>query len=267
MKWSYAISLATLGILAAAPAQANERHFTYVYETNVLAPGVIEIEPWSTMRLGKDRYYTGIDNRLEFEVGVAENLQTALYINFGVEGARTDAGIVSGANHKGISSEWKWKLSDAVADAVGSALYFEGTLGSDELELEGKVLLDKRVGPWHVAFNAIYELERNDAEDILEHKVAATAGVTYFLSQYMTVGLEAMDFNIFEPEKVGGSAELEHGAVFAGPVLGWSRGNAWLAASLTPQLFGYGGAVPAGRGLNLDDFERVQARLLMGFHL
>ncbi len=260
-----AASATVLGLAAAA--HANERHFTYTYETNVLAPGVIEVEPWATARLGKDRYYTGIDNRLEFEVGVVENLQTALYINFGVEGMRAGDTIATASNHKGISSEWKYKLSDAVADTVGSAVYLEGTLGADELELEGKLLLDKRIGNLHLACNAVYEFERNDAENIVEHKLHAMAGVAYFVRDNWSIGLEAVNSNIVEPEAPGAKNELKHGALFAGPVLSWSRGNAWMAVSALPQWMGYGSAVPAGRGLNLDDFERFQGRILMGIHL
>ncbi len=254
-------------VAVSGAVQANERHFTYTYETNVLAPGVIEVEPWATARIGKDRYYTGIDNRLEFEVGVAENLQTALYVNFGVEGIRAGNTIASTANHKGISSEWKYKLSDAVADSVGSAVYVEGTLAADEIELEGKLLLDKRMGNLHLACNAVYEFERNAAENIDEHKLHAMAGITYFVRENLSMGVEAMDSNVFEPASPGAASNLMHGAVFAGPVLGWSRGNAWLAVSLLPQLVGYGSAVPSGRGLNLDEFERFQGRILMGIHL
>ena len=260
---------AALCLLGVQPALANERHFTQSYETATLAPGVVELEPWATARLGRDGYYTGIDNRLEFEVGLTDRLQTSMYVNWGVEGVRNPLtkGIDTTANHRGVSSEWKLRLSDSVADPVGSALYLEFTLGPEEVEIEGKVLVDKRSGPWNVAVNGIYEFEHNYAESIEEHKLQATAAVGYFLADHLSVGLEAMDFNVVEPQVPGGSATLLHGAIYAGPVLSYGLGNWWVAASVTPQFYGYGKAVLPGRGLDLQDFERVQARVLMGVHL
>lgn len=260
---------AALLTLSAAPVLANERHFTQTYETATLAPGVVEIEPWSTARLGKDGYYTGIDNRLEFEVGLSDRLQTSVYVNWGVEGVRNPVtkGIDTATNHKGISSEWKLRLSDSVADPVGSALYLELTLAPDEVEIESKILIDKRAGPWNVAVNAVYEFGHNYAEAIDEHKVNATAALGYFVADHLSLGVEAFDLNKFEPAAPGGATGLKHGAIYAGPVLSYGLGNWWVAACVTPQLYGYGTAVAAGRGLNLDDFERVQARVLMGIHL
>lgn len=258
---------ACTSLLAAVPSFANQRHYTNSYETAVLAPGVVEVEPWATARLGKDQFYTGVDNRLEFEVGLTERLQTSLYVNWGTEGARVDGVIGSSANHKGISSEWKYKLSDSVADAIGSALYLEVGLGPTEADVESKILIDKRIGALSVVFNAVYEYERNFAEDIDEHKLAATAGLSWFVSEHASIGIEAMDFNVMEPESAGLKSELMHGAVYAGPVASYGVGNWWVAASLTPQVFGYGKAVGPGRGLDLDDFERFQGRILAGIHL
>jgi hypothetical protein len=262
------VVMTALSLLAAVPVLANQRHFTNSYETAVLAPGVVEIEPWSTARLGKDQFYTGIDNRLEFEVGLTEHLQTSLYVNWGTEGQRGGDGVItSSTNHKGISSEWKYKLSDSVADAIGSALYLEIGLGPAEAEVESKLLIDKRFGNVNFVFNAIYEYERNFTEGINEHKLAATAGLSYFVNDHASIGIEAMNFNVMEPKSPGLSNELMHGAVFAGPVVSYGAHNWWVAASVTPQLYGYGNALESGRGLDLQDFERVQGRILVGVHL
>ncbi|HEX6764409.1 MAG TPA: hypothetical protein VF103_03005, partial [Polyangiaceae bacterium] len=76
-------SAAFAGALAVSGrAAATERHFAFTYETGVLGPGEAEIEPWTTFRVGREHYYSRIDNRLEFEFGVVKNLQTSLYWNF-----------------------------------------------------------------------------------------------------------------------------------------------------------------------------------------
>src|SRR6187402_675980 len=128
---------------AASSAFATERHFTYNYESGVLAPGHVELEPWTTVRVGREDFYSRIDNRLEFELGLSERLQSSLYLNTTATAQDvTDADGITARQRSfelsGISSEWKFKLTDPVADAFGSALYLEGSYGNSEAELEGK---------------------------------------------------------------------------------------------------------------------------------
>src|SRR5262245_49356872 len=73
-----------LGVSAAVPAtaRANERHFTYTYESAVLPKGAKEMEVWSTFRTGRNNFYSRMDHRLEYEVGLTDRLQTSFYLNF-----------------------------------------------------------------------------------------------------------------------------------------------------------------------------------------
>jgi len=130
--------------LAASPAAASERHFTYTYESAVLSPGLREIEPWSTFRLGKSEPYSAFDSRIEAELGLTDRLQTSLDLNAGAVTEDTPAGRSSSTELEGISSEWKLKLSDPVADRAGSALYAELSAGPSQVELEGKLILGGR---------------------------------------------------------------------------------------------------------------------------
>lgn len=102
-----------------------------------------------------------------------------------------------------------------------------------------------------------------------EHKIAANGGATYFLSDHLTLGVEAFARTVFEaPNKDGvkGDLALQHAAISAGPVLGYAAQGWWLAMTVAPQLYGTSVDSPSA-ALNLDEFERVQARLLLGFHL
>src|SRR5262245_32721798 len=83
MKRHSIITTAVPAVLAAltATASANDRHFTYTYETAVLAPGAREVEIWSTPRIGRTDYYTAFDERLELELGLTDRLLTAFYLN------------------------------------------------------------------------------------------------------------------------------------------------------------------------------------------
>jgi len=268
----FMLPAAVAAVFLASSASASERHFTQSYESNVLPKNSVEIETWNTLRMGKDNYFMRFDHRLEFEFGLTDQLQTALYLNLGSTGSRQGNAITTESEFTSLSSEWKLKLSDSVGDAIGSALYFELTAGAQEYEVEAKIILDKRMDRWLFAFNGVYEHEITVLGDELrkEHKASAVAGATYFFSDHMTLGVEAFGKAVFEAEHVAGGGrgdiEMEHAAVWAGPVLGYAAKGWWTTISITPQLVGIAGA-SAGSSLNLNEFERAQARILLGFHL
>lgn len=240
-------------------AQANERHFTYTYETAVLPPGARELEIWTTARLGRRQgYFTRFDQRVELEVGVTDRLLTAFYLNFEAETVEVaDQTFETALSFGGVSSEWKLKLMDPVADAVGLGLYFEATASTNELELEGKVLIDKRIGDLLIAFNAVVEQEWEfESADETESALflEANLGVAYFVMPGLSLGLEIRD----EQER------FRRATFAAGPVIAFSRPDWWAAFTFTPQLASFGSG---GTGLDLEEHERFDARLLFSFHL
>ena len=261
---------ALLTVLAlATPAWANERHFTLSYETATLPPGAVEIEPQTTFRMGREQYYLGMDHRLEFEFGITDHLMAAIYLNYGSETAREGSTIVSSTASQGVSAEFKYNLSNASADAIGSALYLELGASPLEYDIEAKLLLDKRVGSWHLATNLMYEREWGyEGFWNNEHKVALSLGATHFLTDHLTIGAEVYGQGTLEQSAVGSDTALEHGALFAGPVVGYASQGWWLVTSVTPQLVGFGDAVTAaGTTRDLQDFHAVQARVILGIHL
>jgi hypothetical protein len=56
---------------------AQDRMFTYTYQSNVLNKGQRELEVWNTLRMGKQDYFSRFDNRTEYEIGLGSNLQTS----------------------------------------------------------------------------------------------------------------------------------------------------------------------------------------------
>jgi hypothetical protein len=246
------------------PAAASERHFTYTYESQVLNPGDLEIEPWTTLRAGREDYYQRYDLRLEFEFGVVPNLQTALYWNFAaiaedveVPGAEDDR--VQEFEFEGVSNEWKYKLSDSVADPIGSALYLEGTAAPAEAEIEAKVILDKRFGPMLLAFNAVgeYEWEFEPGETERELVLAPVLGFGYFVTPEFMAGVELRSKTEFSE----GGSDYEHTVLSAGPVAAYVAESWWGALTILPQLTSFEG------GRELEEHEALEVRLLLGFHV
>lgn len=258
--------------LVSAPAAASIRSFVYTQESHVLAPGESELEPWTTFRAGRSRYYSAIDGRLELEHGLIEHLQVALYWNFRTQTRDVATDPLSGeitrqseSEFSSVSAELKYQLSDPTADLLGSALYLETTLGPRESELEARMIVDRTLGHWLIAGNAIAELEleptRGAEGSELEKGlwVTPTLAAAYQLPHGASVGVELR-------APLGVAGEAESATLFGGPVLRWADQGFWAALGVQPQLAAFSESTPGSR-LDLTARERLEVRLLAGFML
>lgn len=259
--------LVSAALIAGVPrvARSNERHFTFTYESAVLPTSAKELEIWTTPRIGREEFYSRFDQRIEFEVGVTDRLMTALYLNFrSVTADVAPDQRLSEFEFTGVSSEWKYKMLDPVADALGIALYGEVTGAPEEVELETKLIVDKQLGNLLLAGNLVaeseweFEMEGTHRELVLELDL----GASYRVTPSFSVGLEIHNHNEI-PEGEG----FEHSALFAGPVLAYAHEEWWVALTLMPQLPALKTHEDAEGLLELDEHERFMARLLFSFHL
>jgi hypothetical protein len=257
-----------LGVLAAvlaapaARARADERVFTYSYEPKVLPKDALEFEQWATLRAGKeDGVFSRWDLRTEFEYGLLDQLTTALYLNFESLHIDRDEEQVDEFEFKGLSSEWKWKFLDPTADPIGVLGYFEATTNFEDVELEEKLVLGKNFDRVVLAFNAICEQEWEFENEETETELAVefTAGVAFRFTDRFAVGVEAREVNVFPDME-----NLEHAAVFLGPTLHYNTNRWWATLTFLPQVAGLRGDTEDG--LNLDEFERMEVRLIFGIH-
>ena len=60
---------------------AQDRYFTWTYESTTLPRGSIDLEPWFTFYSGRENFYNKYETRIEFETGLTDKVQTALYLN------------------------------------------------------------------------------------------------------------------------------------------------------------------------------------------
>ena len=256
-------------LLLTGVSSANERRFAYTYETSTLPPGVREIELWNTYRADKGFFYRRLDQRVEYEFGITNNLMSAFYLNNSWRLQDSNGGADSGnavsSSEVSISSEWKYKLMDRVADPIGFALYGEATLGLNEVELEGKILLDKQINNFLFAFNAVFEqeweteLELGNTETETESIFEFDLGMAYFINNSFSAGIEMRNHNEVK------EGAWEHSALFIGPALSYSAESWWATLTILPQVAALKGATDGN--LVLDEHEKVEARLLFSFHL
>jgi len=267
-----AVLLLLIGAMA-LPAHANRRRFSYIYESAVLPKDAREIELWNTLRLNKKNFYRRLDQRVEYEWGLGANFQTAFYFNHTAKAEQTTDGIET-ENEMNFSNEWKFKLFDAYADPLGLGLYAEWTAAPTELELEGKLLLDKSLSEdLFLAFNTVYEMEfesefeDGEVETEQETKLEFDLGLSYDLGAGFGIGLEARHHSVmFEvDDENGGERDATFSALFVGPTLSYTGANWWLTATFLPQVTGT--ADESTDKLDVIEHEKAEARLLFSFEL
>lgn len=260
------ISLTGLLLFLTLISFAQDRLFTYTYQSTVLNKGQRELEIWNTIRTGRDDYYMRLDNRSEFEIGLGKNLQTAFYLNLTTTTKTSEENLTKSLqteNEISFSNEWKYKLLDPVANRVGMALYAEYGIGSSEYELEGKLIIDKKINDFTIAGNAVYELElkpgieNNETEWKKETKNEYYLSLAYSFSPKFHLTMENAFKNVF----TGG--KLQHSAIYSGLGIACVQENFWINFTVLPQITSFKGETDSS--LNLHEFEKVQLRLLFSY--
>ncbi len=248
----------------------QDRLFNYTYQSTVLNKGQKEIEVWTTLKTRRKDFFRGLDHRLEFEIGLDKKLQTAFYLNYGYSKGILVSDSIQTADNSvayGFSNEWKLKLSDPVANAIGSGLYFEFGISPTETEFEGKIILDKQIGRTLHALNIVgeYEFEKEfepesdhlEVETEKEASFELVYAFSYEIKKGISIGLEARNQNQFST-----SSKLESSVLSLGPCFSYYTEGFWLNFTLMPQLSNF-----KGGGLELTEHEKLQARLLFSFPL
>lgn len=259
-----------LALFLAGTACASERYFGYSQQSEVLAPGQRELEASATWRAGREEYYRRLDTRLELEAGLADQLQGSFYLNFKQVTAydSTTGGNTTSSDLDGVSLELKRRFSDSATATLGSALYVEGTLNSEESELEIKAIVDKQLTAHDtVVGNLVWEGEWDNAHTAHpEHALIATLGWSHRLGSGWSAGLELMASNVLEWEAEEAEYEHEAGALYGGPVVHYANEGFWATLTALPQLTALKKEEGAEGRLELNEYERVQVRLLVGCH-
>jgi hypothetical protein len=260
------IFLTVLFMSGLTSLMAQDRYFGRTYTTNILPKGNFDIELWHTSRFGHEgEYFHAMDQRVEYEVGLGKNVQTAFYFNRFQKSVSDSADNINQSSEIGFSNEWKWKVTKPTSK-LGAALYAELGVKGDELELETKLILDRSFGKNLIAFNAVHELEyeaeREDGKNEFELEATSVEFDLAYMRNFSTsfgAGIELRDHNEIA------KGLWEHSVLFAGPTINY-RGNRWfLILNYLPQIVNLHKTSVAPNNKVLDNLERAEARILVGF--
>ena len=286
MKRLMVLGLGLAG-LAATPAQADEQYFGYTYSSEVLPKGQTEAELWATDRRGKaDGHFDAQDYRIELEHGFTNRLTIAGYANFAgnhIRGLDPDERTDRDFAFRGLSAEFKYNVLSPYKDGIGLTLYAEpgwsrihggGEKGTEyELELKAivqKNFLDDRL-IWAANFTFEPEWEKEKEVDEVsgeteiewekELKLEVSSGLSYRVAPGWHAGVEGRYASVY-PHWTDG-LHRETYAVFAGPSIHYGGKKWWGTLTYLPQLFG---SPSPGRSLALDEFEKRELRLKIGYN-
>lgn len=278
MRLTFAKVLFACGVvLGASAAQADEDIFGYTRGTEVLPKGAKELEFWATRRSDKGAgSYSAYDYRLELEYGFTSKLKGSLYLT----GRQHDISGVPGLEDRsqtvfdGIANEWRYNILSVYQDALGLTLYvepeysrYDGVSGERRTEyaLETRLLLEKHFLDDNLvwAFNLNSELAREDEGDAVEGEavVGFSSGLAYRFAPGWYGGAE-LDYRSVYP----GLAEREAWALFAGPTLHYASRKWWATLTWLPQVRGAPRDPALSDRLHLDEFEKNEVRLRVGYN-
>jgi hypothetical protein len=219
-----AFVLAIYVAFAASNASADPRPFTFTTDAYPMGKGDWEYEQWITWKGGvdADKNFNRFDIRHEFEFGLADNFDLAIYMP---EWRYEDSDSGSRTHFEGGSIETVFYLTNPATDFLGFGLYNEIGVGEDSLRFEQKLILHKDIGRLTLAYNLVFETEiegvfNKDEENEVKGELANTFGVSYALTPQWKLGGElvvASEFIDWEDHEVT--------TVYAGPVVSYQGGK------------------------------------------
>jgi len=252
-------------------AAANPKKLPFSYGTMTMPEGGLELEqyvdlvPMRVLRENDDGTLEGVWStryllQTEMEYGLTERLELGLYLAWR-QGASADTPFL---RFQGIKQRARFRISDPASWPIGVAAYLEIAEFHDEIELEEKLLLSWRRGPFELVGNLWVEQEYYFADDLWKHIYNPTLGATYELTPSATVGLEYWArgrFDGLRPDETGGDTDAgsttKH---YLGPTVTLQRGEHWMA--LGAYVRADTGEIEIG-----DSFGRVWVRLIVGLGL
>lgn len=256
--------------VAPQDAHANPKPLPYSYFANVQPAGAFEIEgitDISPVRVSREtddgtEAVTGLrlDLQTELEVGLSEAVEFGWYFVFAQSATAGGAAMA----FQGLKQRIRWQLAPADEWPIDVALYFEVAELHNELELEAKVILSKRVGSWRFAVNLWAEEEYLFQDDRWVTVYNPTAGFVYELTPRFGLGLEYwLHGKTGDSTSDRAAAATDTGPMhYLGPTLYAATEGPWFSLGAYVRLDGIGDTPVVG-----DPFGKLWVRAIVGFDI
>lgn len=239
--------------IAASLALASEHRFGDLVETEILPPGMGEVEVWTTLQRHPGKFNQNIVQRIRLESGLGRAWQASIYVDLqtGLE-IDTNASIRSNGGLDGFALEFATQSSSPDSGALGTGMIFEMGVHPTAISWKWALLADVRLGRWLVATNLvpkpvwIYDARpARDAGPVFDSlPLDWSLGASYTWMPEVRVGAELLDHNEIA-RRDDRSAELEwrSSTWYLGPDLTLVAETSWLHLGALIAL----GEVPRGQ--------------------
>ncbi len=219
------VSLIVVG--SVAHATPKPLPFSYGADTNPKGQGEVEqyvdLVPVFAINNATGAVVRYLTSQLQTEVeyGLTNRVELGLYVTLSPQAAGFD--VPPTVEHNGSKQRLRWRLADQGDWPIDVALYGEVAENDQEIELEAKVILERRFGNLRLLANAWveYELYFNGAREWVFNP---TAGFTYQITPNVFPGLEywmraevatdGHDFNAGPHHYIGPTLRLSFGNFF-----------------------------------------------------
>jgi hypothetical protein len=256
-------------VCASRPAAADPHPLPFSYPYSTLPRGLSELEQYvdmSPVRAVVDGQTGALGNTprgifvTELEYGITDRLELGLYLQLS-----NDVSGVTGQQpmrFDGIKQRLRYRFADAGVWPVNVAVYGEVAELAIEVELEAKVILEKRLGRWQWLANMTAEREfyYNGRR---EWVAIPSGGVSFEFTPAFRLGVEYWGHSEFALYEKGETETFATGwHHYVGPALLFQTSRVWLAAAPYVRLDHLDRA-----GQVNDQFGRFWLRTIVGIDL
>ncbi|MEO8874102.1 MAG: hypothetical protein ABI461_00830 [Polyangiaceae bacterium] len=268
MKLNFAVFLPVFALVGSASsvAFASPRPLPFTYPYATLGKGEAEVETYADLtpvrvveldNPTKHDWYGATQFQVELEYGITDRLELGLYVTWVPQsGSVTEIPALTEGN--GTKQRLRLRLAEPGEWPVDVSLYGEVVESDLEIELEGKINLEKDFGKLAIMANLWAEREYELAGE--KAWVAnPTAGVTYQVTPWFHPGAEAWMRAEFADQQPTPRPFRYGPHVYVGPTLNFNFGKIWWS------LGAYGRISNFDRTMNPGDpFGNIWMRTVIG---
>lgn len=234
---SVMIALAAVAA-ASSSSHANPRALPFTYTTDTLPVGGVELEQYVDIQplraisssSASREWYLPTSFTTELEIGIAERLELGLYMTFVPDpGEQYASKSLFPGGGTGLKQRLRYVFADPGAWPVDVGVYGELVENEREIELEAKILLQKRFDRLRIAANlsSEYELYFNEQR---EWVLNPSLGATYEITPNFHLGIDSWLRGEYPTNPKPASRTFGLGPqAYVGPAVMFNFGKVWWA--------------------------------------
>jgi hypothetical protein len=268
-----ALTIALALTAVGAEARANPRPLPFTYQSETLPQGALEVEQFvdlvpvraHSFATGNPIWFLASQMQTEFEIGLTNKLELGLYLTWApVASPEYAYQVPTLLDGNGIKQRLRYRLADPEEWPVDVALYGEIAENEREIELEAKIILQRRVGRVRFITNLWAERELY-FDGRREWVLNPTLGVTAELSPRYHLGAESWMRVESLDGQTGPRAFNQGPHVYVGPAFMANFGRLWWTTGVYLRVTDFDRAVAVGDMATAgDSFGRFWFRTIVG---